>query len=331
MPRIIGHLASAAALIAALSSGALAQNEPSKGSPAAPLSGPGVKDRDVPGTAGRFGEREGGKFAQREIPHRAFMEALRQAIGPEAPVDIRVSAEQQDKIRTLDREFAESMREFMKANPEAGDLLRRDLRGRPARDGKKNPQAPDAMKAQDEPSEAEMQALRERAEEMRSKAPQAGDVRTKIWTILSEKQQAAVQARLDTLKEELRARENEQYIKKRVAQKTGQPATKDEAAPASAAASTAPDAPTKAKGKAKNKVAAPAEAGPGAALEPVFRDRLLKFFEQLAPEQREEVLRRIEERFQNLRKGDGKGSKGAALPPPKPSMDEVNVPAPEPR
>lgn len=330
MPRIIGQLASAAALIAALSSGALAQNEPSKGSPAAPLSGPGVKERAVPGTAGRFGEREGGKFAQREIPHRAFMEALRQAVGPEAPADIRASAQQQEQIRTLDREFAESMRAFIKANPAAGDLLRRDLRGRPERDGKKNPQAPDAVTAQDEPSEAEMQALRERAEEMRSKAPQAGDVRTKIWAILNEQQQSAVQARLDTLKEEMRARENEQYIKKRVAQKTGQPAPKDNAAPAGATASSVPDAPSKAKGKAK-KGAPPAETTPGAQLEPAFRERLLKFFEQLAPERREEVLRRIEERFQNLRKGEPKGGKGAALPPPRPSMDDVNVPAPEPR
>ncbi len=307
----------------ALAGPVLAQSE-------APLGGPAVKERTTPGAAEPFGSRETGKLAQRDLPHRAFMEALRSSVGPEGPEGVRLSAEQQGRIRTLDRAYAEEVRTFMQANPEAADLMRREQRGRAERENKKNPQAPgemnpDAagMQQQDAPSKDEMQALRERAEELRSRAPKPGDVRAKIWTVLSEPQQAAVQAKIDAMREQMRERENELYVKKRVQQKQGEPG-----------AAAAPDAKAKPKGKKAAGAAEPASApiAPAAApraseLPPAMRERVLRLFERLTPQQREELLRRVEQRLEGAAKAE-KGAGASSTPAPA-SMDEVKVPEPE--
>lgn len=260
------------------------------GGKAPPLSGPQVPQRDVPGVQGQFGEgRERGRFVQ-EIPHRVFMKAINDTIGDGATGELKASPEVMEKIREIDRGYSEEMRKFQAENRDAMNELRPDAAGKGAR----RPKGPDAPAEEMSPEDAKQrEAMMERARQLRDRMPKAGDVHTKIWTLLSDAQRAAVQVELDKFTAEQEKRRGEMYVRQRLQQKGNAPAGTP-----GASAPKRPDAPA---------------AGPGGALTPERRERLMKLFSQLTPEQQEEVLRRLEERLGQM-VGKPEGPSGAAPP-----------------
>lgn len=101
------------------------------------LKGPEVPQRTTPAGQGSFGDkgpdaRRGGELP---IPHRAFMNMLRETLGPSAAEDLRLSDQQRGDVEKIDKEFSDSQRGFMeqhreelqglvRQNPEVRQLLR---------------------------------------------------------------------------------------------------------------------------------------------------------------------------------------------------------------
>lgn len=238
-----------------------------------PLQGPKVVDRDVPGTKGEFGTPQTDKKSrEREIPHRAFMEALKQATGPDAAEGVRLSESQREKILAIDAEHRAAMESFLKENRVGGDgeAVRRAIRERAAKADKGKKPGEGAMTGE------EAAAMREKFEALREKAPKAGDARAKIWAELNEAQRSAVNARLEEFKARVQERMNEEYVQKRVKQRTGG------------------GGEAGGKGRAER---VPAE----------FRERLMGLVERMSPEQREMLIERLRERL-----GEKAGSSGGA-------------------
>ncbi|MBL8759602.1 MAG: hypothetical protein JNK35_14375 [Phycisphaerae bacterium] len=251
-----------------------------------PLQGPKVVDRDVPGTKGEFGTPQTDKRSrEREIPHRAFMEALKRATGPDAAEGVRLSDAQREKILAIDAEHRSAMEAFLKANAAGadGDALRRAIRERAAKAEKGKKPGEGAMTGE------EAAAMRERFEALREGAPKAGDARAKIWAELNEAQRSAVTARLEEFKARVQERMNEEYVQKRVKQKTGGGGEGVDAKGRPGAGGV--DLP-RARGER-----VPAE----------FRERLMGLVERMSPEQREMLIERLRERL-----GEKAGPSGVA-------------------
>lgn len=291
-----------------------------------PLQGPKVVDRDVPGTKGEFGTPQTDKKSrEREIPHRAFMEALKRATGPDAAEGVRLSDAQREKILAIDAEHRAAMEAFLKANAAGGDgeALRRAIRERAAKAEKGKKPGEAAMTGE------EAAAMRERFEALREGAPKAGDARAKIWAELNEAQRGAVNARLEEFKARVQERMNEEYVQKRVKQKTGG---------GGEAGGGVGGADSKARPGAGGQVA------PRARTERVpaeFRERLMGLVERMTPEQREMLIERLRERLgekagpsAGAGAGDEKGEKarrkapkrGGDAPAKADPMKDVDVP-----
>lgn len=279
----------------------------------APLRGPSVTDKVAPGGHTTFAPEAGGgrKRGEREIPHPLFMRALNEALGDNAPEAVRASKELQSKVKAISDEFNQAQRTFAQQNREALAKMRDEGRG--AKKDAKNPKDKPEADSMQEMNDEDRQAMMEQMREIREKAPKAADAHTKIWALLNEPQQKAVEEKLEIFREEARKRENEQYVDrfaKRKAPEGDKPADK------------AKDA-EKADQKTKNPAA---DAGPAfAPISTEHRDRLIKLFERLPPEQREEILRRFEER---LRSGEGFAPPAAPQANPRPgARQRPNRPA----
>lgn len=264
----------------------------------APLRGPSVTDKVAPGGHTTFAPEAGGdrKRGEREIPHPLFMRALNEAIGDSAPEAVRASKELQSKLKAISDDFNQAQRTYAQQNREALAKMRGEGRG--AKKDAKNPKDKPEADSMQEMTDEDRQAMMERMREIREKAPKAADAHTKIWALLSEPQQKAVEERLEVFREEARKRENEQYVDRFVKRKAPE--------------GEKPSDAKKSDDKASPKDKAPQGADAGPALAPIsaeHRERLIKLFERLPPEQREEILRRFEER---LRSGEGFAPPAAA-------------------
>lgn len=309
-----------------------------------PLSGPSVTDKVAPGSHGTFGggaEKSDKKRGEQEIPHPAFMKAVQEAIGDAAPADVRATPELQDKIRAVSDEFSQAQRKFAQEN--RGELAK--MRGAGGK-GKGQPGAEGGKPGGGEP-DAEREAMLEKARELRERAPKAADAHTKIWAMLSELQQKAVQVRLDAFKEEMRAKQNERYVESRAGKKApqGQPDAKpgEKPVPPAAAEPKKPGKRPAAKGgeEGGRKPAAEGQR-PEAARAPIsgeHRERIMRLLERLTPEQREEMIKRIEERMNsgagapNLPNRPGrevKNPQGEAKPAPRGRDVDIPPAAPTP-
>ncbi len=303
--------------------------------PANPLSGPSVETKVAPGSNGVFGSgKEGGKArGEREIPHRDFMQAVQNALGEDAPEDVRASAELEQKIRAISSEFTSAQRTYAQENRATIAQLR-ELE-RPAKKDAKKPDAKGEESMQGEApamSDDDRAAMMEKLREVRDKAPKAADAHTKIWALLSEPQQAAVQVKLDEALKEMQERANEQYVKRRAGVKAG------EGPNATPATATSGKPKTKSNDAAPAKTEQPVEreaAGKHAPMAPQQRERLMRLFERMTPEQREEVLRRIEERLGAGAAAGGqapertrRAARAGSEAKPAPGMESVNVPVP---
>ncbi len=161
--------------------------------PEAPLGGPKVQDRDVPGARARFGE---GMEQRREGPGvrpQMFMRAVQSLAGPEAPEAVRATPEQAEKARAIMGEYRAAMEKFREANATELNALREQAgemaRGRGGPDGRPNAGAPREGRGQATP---EQLAARQKLRELNEKAPKFEPYQTRVWAVLSEPQQAHV-------------------------------------------------------------------------------------------------------------------------------------------
>jgi hypothetical protein len=263
----------------------------------APLSGPDVQNNRAPEMEDQFakGRQRRGAMAAERVPMRAYLMSLSKLRGEDVSPEIRLSDEQEDKISQIQAEFMAATRQFAAAA--------REGQRRRGRDGR----APDAMqepmndRPQGRPAPEARRPDPARVEELRRNAPRPEDYQVKIWAVLSEPQREVVTKELEQVKEELRQRREQQYMERQAAQRN----------PAAPGAGQAPGQP------------------------PVQRPaaervrRIMEKLQQLPPEEREQLLRRIEEEL-DRRTGGGQIRRPAreAGPKPPPSMDDVPVPAP---
>ncbi|MBL9031979.1 MAG: hypothetical protein JNM80_09765 [Phycisphaerae bacterium] len=161
----------------------------------APLKGPEVR-QNRPATNEPFSESA--KRRERDgIPMRAYAEILGRMKSDAAATSIRLSADQEQKIAAIEREFREATRAF-------GERVREGTK----RANRSDPNAP-----------GEMQMDEARREEMRREAPRPGDYQTRIWALLNPAQRQFVQAEVERARQELVKQRTEQEAQKRLAQR----------------------------------------------------------------------------------------------------------------
>ncbi len=292
-----------------------------------PLRGPDVRDRQVPGVNGSFGEPGGDKkrmVNENRLPPRVFRDALGPILSPDAPENLRVTDEQRTRYQGWMDDFQKSIGAYMKEHREELGELRRKA-GEPGGPRRPNqggpggpqgkPQNPDeVMRPDGDPKETG--AARERLQAVMAGAPKIEDLYTKIWTELKPDQQKAVDAKLDEFRAKQTTEREENYVRQKLGKKKG---GADGAKPAPANA----DKPQ----------GAPSDRAPG--VDPQRRERLIRLFSQLTPEQQEQMLQRLERaREENggklpmpnqLRRGKG-GPQGPGEPKPAPNPDDSMMP-----
>lgn len=282
---------------------ALAQNAPSD----SVLRGPAVKDNAVPGEKGSFSKGAKGKKGREmdaPLPPRMFLGALNVLRGDQVAEKVRLTPEQDEKIRSIQKEFGATVEAYMSQHgaevrelmpqlaPEARREAARRMRGalhgtgieKPGKPAKGGPDQGGDPMSTDAPTGTPQQqeAAKARLKELFENAPSPKDAQAKVWNVLTDSQRPLVEAELKRLREQPGKGEN-------------------------------PQRP----GAAKEGAQKPAEVDLSQLPEPL-RQRL----ESLPPEKREEAIRRFQER----RKG---GNGGPGQDKPAPNMDDVNVPNPK--
>lgn len=277
------------ALALLVASGApVAFAEPASGEPV--LQGPKVTDGGVPGTRRNFGDGQSGdpkqRLADRPVPQREFMRAIGALRDDKTPENLRLTDDQQAKIKSINQEFEQSMSEFRQAHKGEFEEMRGQFgdRGRPPRppqgkadaDGEPMMPPPDAPKPPE--GKAPNEAARQKFEELRAQAPNPKDAQAKIFAVLSDEQKPLVQERLETIKKDMaerglegRAREE---VRRRLQKQNG------------------PDGAQR-KFDPEN-------------LPPQLKERLAN----MTPEEREQAMQKIRERFQNGPRAGAEGRGG---------------------
>lgn len=253
-----------------------------------PLGGPRVSDGGVPGENRRFSGESGlkRKDMQRNIPHRVFMRSFDSLRGQDVPDSLRLSAEQETKLKEINDGFLADTRSFREANSaetrklieqlpreqrvQAMQLLRGpggpdgDFSARAQRPflkdskGKKEGDAGSGgMMDEAGRHDNEANAARDRLREIFESAPKLADVHAKMYGVLSQEQKAAVEKQLAALTSEIEKRRKD---------------TAD--------------------GLMQEKSDHAGSDKPSG----VVRERVRQRVQNLSPEQREEFMRRIQER-----------------------------------
>lgn len=321
------------ALIAAagLSWTALAQDKPvSPPQAEGALGGPKVDEIKVPGAGPGFGGAQATGRRERPLSAEDFGQALRAALGPEAPENVRATPEVMDKLKAIADEFRQQQRAYMEEHRE--ELAK--LRGmgfnaaRAGRGGEKGPPpgverrpgpgGPGAQEPMGEMPAADREALLQRAKELRDNAPKPDDAFKKAWTLLSPEQQQAVQAKLDERRERVNRREAEQYVQRRLRDQD------NKGGPGPGPDARRPGGPRPGPdGRAGPRPDGPPR-GPGG-FDGGQRERFQRLLERMSPEEREQLLRRLEDR---MRERGVEGRQRRQGPPP-PPPDAVNPPPPD--
>jgi hypothetical protein len=278
---------------------ALAQPQNAPGGPN-DLGGPKVDPQRIPGQRDTFAPRDRRPVAGQEIPGRAFQRILNEALGEKAPEAVRATPEQTEKFKAVTQEFEASVRAYQEQHREELQRLRAAGIGgeqRPARretDGDKGGPRDGRPAGDPMMSDEERNKLAERAREIRENAPKASDVQTKIWAMLREDQQKAVQVGIDKFRADEQKRRDEDYLRRRAGKDGGK------------------EAPGRPEGRPENAPPADPEAMRTAladlpqeqreAIErrlnempPERRDALLRRLQDMTPEQREQALNRLRE------------------------------------
>ncbi|HVZ93881.1 MAG TPA: hypothetical protein VG797_05175 [Phycisphaerales bacterium] len=204
-----------------------------------PLGGPKVKDNDAPGNRPSFGDGvAAGKDGKRGpgIPFEAFLTSVRSLSADGAPENVRLTAEQQEKLQAIVSEFQSEMREF-RAQHESELKELREKAGLPEGAGGAGARRPGAKGGKDAGSEnntgadqkpalddragkpragtkgakgkpgasgqevtPEQAAAREKLRELRAQGPKPDVLRSKAWSVLNSDQQAYVQGKLNEMR-----------------------------------------------------------------------------------------------------------------------------------
>ncbi|MFN0010339.1 MAG: hypothetical protein ACKVS8_01715 [Phycisphaerales bacterium] len=256
----------------------------------APLGGPPVTQRDVPGNDGGFSgmaQPLSNKDRGDAVPHRAFMQSIREALGKDAPEALRLTEDQRAAIESASREYQAQMQTFMQEHKgELGDVRGKfgkagfptegkgggKGKGDRARAGEGMPPAPPVGEPE---ANAEQKAALESLKALRSQMPRPDDTHTKIWATLRPDQKQAVEGRLEGFKKQRAEREGEAFAKRKSKELAGgklDPANLDKLL------ERVPEA---------------------------RREQLKKRLEGMTPEQRQEFIEKMRERG-----GKGKGRGG---------------------
>lgn len=340
------------ALVCGVSGSALAHPQSAETRDEPLLKGPEVKERAVPGVVNTFGESQERRRMAERIPPEVLREALGVLTAEDAPEAIRATPEQEQQFRSVAERLRAATREYMAKHREELIELRKDanLSGRGAQEidraiGRRPGEARRDRAASapemdgdvadpmvDKVSEARQEAARQRLREIMAGAPKIEDAMTRVWEGLSVAQREAVDAKLNEYRERETKRREEMYVRQRVdaRQPEGAPARPGVGRPGS-------DDMMMQQGEG----AAPGErARPARPEQPVRpnaanaqrRERLMKLFDRLSPEQQEMLLERLENAARDGALGPAR-QRGQRQAPstdkPAPGMDEVDVPRPE--
>jgi len=318
------------------------------------LKGPAVKDRVVPGVTNSFGQSQESRRMAERIPPEVLREALGVLTRDDVPEAIRATAEQEAEFKSVSDDLRAAVRKYMAEHREELMELRKDANlsgraaqeidraiGRPARG--QQPQSPSEQRraraererdgepamsesapammddAANAEQEAKQETARQRLRELMSGAPRIEDYITRVWEKLSPAQREAVDAELNQFREREAKRREEMYVRQRMAERQ----------PGGAPGQDTMTGDSQADPKAKP--TAPERARPAAA-DAQRRERLMRLFERLSPEQQEVLLERLE----NVARGGNPGparQRGKPSSPrgdkPAPGMNDVDVPRPE--
>lgn len=334
------------------------------------LGGPRVRDREVPGVHEGFGAsgRElGGKGFGERIPPRVFREALQPLLADDAPENVRASAEQREKIQGIQHDFEAQMKEYVSQHREeleqlrekipgggpAGEILKRFEKGKAG--DKRVPKGGLGDKGKGGPADIPPEA-REQMKQLMDGMPKFEQAYTKVWDMLSPTQREVVQSRMDEYKGQMSERRQEAYVR----QKVGKGGKGEGGPKGSGLFGPGPNGPGGPDGKrpgpegrgqrpgpqgvggpgpgARGEGGARGPGGPDRAARGEGmadrRERLMRAFERMSPEQQEQVLRRLE--------GIGRGpeggqppqaprrmrDRGPGQPKPAPDVQDLRMPNP---
>lgn len=216
----LNKILTAAALIV-LSGTALAEPPADKNSDREPaLRGPAVRDGGVPGMRRHFGDEGNmqGRMANR-MPPQAFVRALDAVRGDKVDEAVRLTPEQDEKIRGIMNDFRASMQKFQeehKAEFEAMRPRRGDSQG-PRPDGERR----EAGGPEDRPAGPKPDGQRrQQFEELMAQAPKPEDAQAAVFNVLTDAQKPLVQARLEEIKKDMAERRLEgparEYAKRQI-------------------------------------------------------------------------------------------------------------------
>ncbi|HYE03177.1 MAG TPA: hypothetical protein VD963_08070 [Phycisphaerales bacterium] len=323
-------------LAAGCAPAALAQSKPAGEPPA--LRGPEVRDRDVPGAPGSFGPRREGPQGGMRVRAQVYLQALEALRAEGVPAELRLTPEQDEKIRAIHEDFRAEQRAHMDKHRDEVRRLRQEAGGpgsgeRPGPGGPPEARRPGGRPGPGEPmdgpagargpdaeSDKRRDAARARLREIEQAGPRPETVHTRVWEVLSAEQRQVVETRL----EEVRARQNqmreEEYVRRRV----GERREGAEGPPGPGRGPGPREDMAPGQERPPRRLVRPGE-GPAARDPQERRERLLRLFEQLGPEEQEMVLNRLEQRLRDR----GAGGPGAGRDRPPPPMDGVKVPPPE--
>lgn len=191
--------------------------------PAEPLlAGPSANETTIPGEVRTFTGAARGRYAEQAIPHRVFLRAVGSLRAETAAEEVRLSAEQAEKIRAVEEEYRASMQAFLETNrdeirairarlglrPELGrgeDAIRRGFEEMRRVAAQPRAQRP-AGEMMDDDGMA-IDAVRESMRVLAEKAPRQQDAHAKVWALLTEPQRAAATRELERARAEQRESE----------------------------------------------------------------------------------------------------------------------------
>ncbi|MFI4917808.1 MAG: hypothetical protein ACIAS6_15045 [Phycisphaerales bacterium JB060] len=175
------------------------------------LSGPQVRERGMPGVERGFsaGAQEGRRAGSMMVPPRVFRGALGQLMAKDAPLNIRLSSEQRERIVAHVRAFEHHQQQAAGAErPRRGSQQTQ----RPAMNDRRSDQAdsdrsrmPEASKGRrdrgrpetDRPRREGGEVRRQGAENRRARANAVARLQNRVWAELSAAQQAHMQTAVD--------------------------------------------------------------------------------------------------------------------------------------
>lgn len=302
------------------------------------LKGPTVTERNVPGADDKFGMGMGDRRGER-VPPEVFRRAIAVILDENAAAKLRATPEQREEIRKLVDGFEESVRKYRRQHAkEIAEL--REAAGEIARERNAGEMRTDGADLSSEELKKREEA-KAKLRELQGAGPKIESVYTKVWTDLSEPQRVAVEKVLDGWRAEQAKRREDAYVRRQTAarDKDGKvvrpnaEAAKREAAMREGGGRGANDEMMRMAPKEEARVGEAERARRQAAIkegentENSRRDRLVRLFRQMSPEEQEQLLERLEERARTRRRPNAAATGDKSKPPA--DVDQVKVPAPQ--